>query len=83
MMLRVSMVSKEYRLMKINPEQDQEAFPGLINQVTYGYSVGGEGFYTGGSGKLNDLWKYNPVTNQWTWIKGSTIVKMFLVFMAQ
>lgn len=20
---------------------------------------------------LNDLWKYNPVTNQWTWIRGS------------
>jgi N-acetylneuraminic acid mutarotase len=24
-----------------------------------------------GNGYLNDLWKYNPNTNQWTWMKGS------------
>jgi len=24
-------------------------------------------------GDLNDLWKYNPITNKWTWIKGSGI----------
>ncbi len=24
-----------------------------------------------GSGRLNDLWKYNPTTNQWTWMDGS------------
>ena len=26
-----------------------------------------------GNGNLNDLWKYNPTTNQWTWMKGSNI----------
>lgn len=26
----------------------------------------------GGSGYLNDLWKYNPSTNGWTWMKGSS-----------
>lgn len=32
---------------------------------------GGEGFVSAeNSGYLNDLWKYNPVTGQWTWIKG-------------
>ncbi len=31
---------------------------------------GGMGFGTGGSGFLNDLWKFNPVTNKWAWVKG-------------
>lgn len=36
---------------------------------------GGTG-YTGQSnyGYLNDLWKYNPTTNQWTWVNGTTLV---------
>lgn len=33
---------------------------------------GGYGFATDGLGYLNDLWKYNPSTNQWTWMKGDT-----------
>ncbi|HXC05900.1 MAG TPA: kelch repeat-containing protein, partial [Bacteroidia bacterium] len=24
-----------------------------------------------GTGPLNDLWKYNPLTNEWTWVKGT------------
>ncbi|MDI1355869.1 MAG: kelch repeat-containing protein [bacterium] len=31
----------------------------------YGYGV------SGGLGYLNDLWKYNVSTNEWTWISGS------------
>ncbi|MBL7767029.1 MAG: gliding motility-associated C-terminal domain-containing protein [Chitinophagaceae bacterium] len=27
---------------------------------------------TGSSGVLNDLWKYNIATNEWTWVKGSS-----------
>ena len=27
---------------------------------------------TGATGYLNDLWKYNPTTNQWTWMSGSS-----------
>ena len=35
---------------------------------------GGYGYSSGQSvGNLNDLWKYNTTTNQWTWIKGDTI----------
>lgn len=30
---------------------------------------GGYGYATGG-GHLNDLWKYNAVSNEWTWISG-------------
>lgn len=32
---------------------------------------GGTGFdFSGLDGSLNDLWKYTPGTNQWTWMKG-------------
>lgn len=33
---------------------------------------GGTGYTAGGEGLLNDLWKYNPLTNEWTWVKGSS-----------
>ena len=33
-----------------------------------GYGLGSTGY--NGSGELNDLWKYNPSTNLWTWMKG-------------
>ncbi len=34
---------------------------------------GGEGYDSvGARGYLNDLWKFNPSTNQWTWISGSS-----------
>ncbi|MCC2624580.1 MAG: hypothetical protein K0R14_453 [Burkholderiales bacterium] len=29
---------------------------------------------SGASGNLNDLWKYNTTTNQWTWISGSNMI---------
>ena len=32
--------------------------------------IGGQGYGETGFGYLNDLWKYNPVTNEWTWEKG-------------
>lgn len=28
----------------------------------------------GNQGLQNDLWKYDPVTNEWTWVSGSSIV---------
>jgi N-acetylneuraminic acid mutarotase len=31
---------------------------------------GGSGFNDVEHGTLSDLWKYNPSTNQWTWVKG-------------
>ena len=34
---------------------------------------GGEGYdATGGYCDLNDLWEFNPSTNQWTWISGNS-----------
>ncbi|MFI5128365.1 MAG: kelch repeat-containing protein [Chitinophagales bacterium] len=38
---------------------------------------GGEGYVAGGSpGYLNDLWRYNSSTNQWTWIKGNSAINI-------
>ena len=35
---------------------------------------GGNGYdSTGNTGSLNDLWKFNPTTNQWTWVGGSNL----------
>jgi hypothetical protein len=33
---------------------------------------GGFGYAASGSGDLNDLWKYDPATNEWTWVKGDS-----------
>ena len=45
---------------------------------------GGNGYAAnGGSGKLNDLWKYNPATNQWTWVKGDNTINQLGVFGTQ
>lgn len=35
---------------------------------------GGDGYDAVGTwGRLNDLWKYNPLTNEWTWVSGSNL----------
>jgi len=37
--------------------------------------IGGYGFgISGGIGSLNDLWKYDPSGNTWTWMGGSTSI---------
>ena len=36
---------------------------------------GGYGYNSSVSGILNDIWKYNPSTNRWTWIKGDNAVE--------
>lgn len=33
---------------------------------------GGKGFTSTSYGELNDLWKYDPGTNRWTWVTGSS-----------
>ena len=35
---------------------------------------GGDGYDSAGTtGELNDLWKYDPAANQWTWVSGSNV----------
>ncbi len=38
------------------------------------WMFGGSGSATRNSGYLNDLWKYNPSTNEWIWINGDSLV---------
>src|SRR4051794_31167037 len=33
---------------------------------------GGRGYVRGTVGYFNDLWKYNPSTAEWTWVKGDS-----------
>ncbi len=43
-----------------------------IDSSGHFWLFGGDGFDAAGNfGYLNDLWEFNPSTNQWTWISGS------------
>ncbi len=41
---------------------------------------GGYGYNGSVSGILNDIWKYNPSTNRWTWIKGDNAIEQVGVY---
>jgi N-acetylneuraminic acid mutarotase len=47
------------------------------------WMFGGDGYNTSAFGRLNDLWKYNPTTNQWTWINGSNTLNASGVYGTQ
>lgn len=39
------------------------------------WMFGGAGYGSAaGSGNLNDLWKYNPTTQEWVWVSGGNVV---------
>lgn len=46
---------------------------------------GGGGYSTHASlfGELNDLWKYDPIGNEWTWMKGDSTIDQFGVYGTQ
>lgn len=45
---------------------------------------GGDGYDKSGTyGLLNDLWEYNPTTNEWTWVSGSSTVNAVGVYGTQ
>ena len=45
------------------------------------WMFGGSGYdASGSSGYLNDVWKYNPQTNQWTWMNGNNVLDQFGVY---
>ena len=46
----------------------------------YLWLMGGEGFTESSSGTLNDLWKYDPLSNQWTWVSGDNTPFQFGVY---
>ena len=39
-------------------------------QAAYWTGKNGNFWLFGGVNGYNDLWKYNPITNEWTWVKG-------------
>jgi N-acetylneuraminic acid mutarotase len=47
------------------------------------FLFGGIGYANSSIGSLNDLWQYNPMNNQWTWIKGDSTVANNGVYGAQ
>ncbi len=42
--------------------------------------MGGAGLIANEYGMLNDLWKYDLVINQWTWMGGDSIISQSSVF---
>lgn len=38
------------------------------------WMFGGNGFCSSSSGYLNDLWKYNSISNEWTWVSGDNAI---------
>jgi N-acetylneuraminic acid mutarotase len=61
-----------------DPSNVPGARSGAVSQLDpYGklWLFGGNGVDSGGnSGYLNDVWKYDPATLEWTWVSGSNIV---------
>lgn len=50
--------------------------PGSRSGTTTWVDSSGNQWVFGGSGAygtMNDLWKYNPTSNEWTWVSGSTV----------
>lgn len=44
----------------------------------YFWMFSGYGFpASGGSGYLNDMWRYNPANNRWAWVHGSNGINQF------
>lgn len=41
---------------------------------------GGFGYNNSEQGMLNDLWKYNPATNKWSWINGDNTIENKAVY---
>jgi N-acetylneuraminic acid mutarotase len=44
---------------------------------------GGWGYTGSGSGYLNDLWRYNPATGEWTWMSGAKTIGQWGIYGSQ
>lgn len=52
----------------------REGASSWIDSTNTLWLFGGNGYAVGGTGALNDLWKFNPTTGQWTWVAGSDAI---------
>jgi len=41
---------------------------------------GGNGYTASVQGYLNDLWRYDPYNNHWTWMKGDSTIEQYSVY---
>jgi len=70
---------------------DPANLPGGRSTHGFGVDASGQAWVFGGSGLdasgnwdyLNDLWKYDPATGQWTWMSGSSSVNQVGVYGVQ
>jgi N-acetylneuraminic acid mutarotase len=53
------------------------AWTGLSGEL---WLFGGSDYDVTGGGLLNDLWKYDPVTDNWTWMKGGSTANQLGVY---
>ncbi len=45
------------------------------------YLFGGDGYNSGATaGQLNDLWEYDPATNNWTWLSGNDAINSLGIY---
>jgi hypothetical protein len=70
----VSTAVSERRQLPISQWAEISASVGPIRAATSGSSAAEAATPAGTQGLLNDLWKFNPSTGQWTWIAGSSTV---------
>jgi len=62
----------------------RQASVAWIDNANNFWIFGGYGFpETGTHDYLNDMWKYNPGTNQWTWISGTNLTNQPAVYGTQ
>src|SRR5437763_1827995 len=54
--------------------------PGMYEACERKDNNGNFWIYGGGYPQYADLWKYNPVTNEWTWIKGNGSTNQSTIF---
>jgi len=54
--------------------------PGLYEYAEWKDLQGNFWLYGGFSPTYLDLWKYNPVTNEWTWVKGNGVVGWWPIY---
>ena len=56
----------------------------LSSTFTYNnklYLYGGDGYNSGATaGQLNDLWEYDPATNNWTWLSGNDAINSLGIY---
>lgn len=60
-------------------------YMGISWKDMYGdlWIFGGYGFNGSAAGYMNDLWKYHPATNEWTWVKGDSLLDQTSIYGVQ